>query len=148
MTFPPSPHDGTSPRDSFTTGAPKLSSPSTPQHHAPYQAPAPAPIDPTGAADPNRTGRPNAQRPRPPRVRSISDAIPGVRRAVDALLMFGFGILCFVVAGSTGEGWMIVAGIVSIGWGGYIGLTRGSYVMPYFVYAIAILGGIGLLTLL
>lgn len=123
-------------------------------HHRPAGG-APMPTPPGTSASPHpgqSSARPagaQARRASPPRVRSVSDAFPIVRRAVDAVLMVGFGILCFVVAGSgDGGGWLVVAGLASIGWGGYIALARRGYVMPYFVYAIALIFVIYVLSLL
>lgn len=79
-----------------------------------------------------------------PQVRSVTEALGSTRRYIDAALMAGFGILCFVVAGaSTADqpAVMILVGCLAIGYSGYIALSVGGYVMPYFIYALAIVGG-------
>lgn len=81
-----------------------------------------------------------------PRVRTGAEALGDARRYVDALLMAGFGILCFVASGSTNQPLLaVVVGIAAIGYAGYIALLATSYTMPLFIYAIALFGGLWLL---
>lgn len=79
----------------------------------------------------------------PPQVRSVTEALGSTRRYIDAVLMAGFGILCFVVSGAPTTdkpAIVILFGVVSVGYSGYIALSRGGYVMPYLVYVLAIFG--------
>ena len=105
-----------------------------PQHG---HVPPPAPSATTPRSEPAR-GR------TAPEVRSVTQALGNGRRYVDALLMAGFGILCFVISGShsaTQPGVMIAVGIGALLYSLYIAFSSGGYVMPYLIYALAILGG-------
>lgn len=80
----------------------------------------------------------------PPHVRSGPDAFGEARRYVDAVLTLGFGIFCLVLAGSGGDRAFLVVliGLVVIGYAGYIAFFAKSYEMPYYLYALAWLGGL------
>lgn len=116
---------------------------------------APPPGLPTGgSAEPRPGPHPSSTRsPEPftpdnptPRVRTGSEALGDARRYVDAVLMAGFGILCFVAAGSSNQPFLaVLVGIFAIGYAGYIALLATSYTMPLFVYAIAVFGGLWLM---
>lgn len=97
------------------------------------QPPAPAPSRPT-----IRPSNPA------PEVRSVTEALGQTRRYIDAVLMAGFGILCFVAAGSAHTdkpALLILVGCAAIAYSLYIALSYRGYIMPYFIYALAIIGG-------
>jgi hypothetical protein len=78
-----------------------------------------------------------------PMVRSFTDALPTARRLIDAVLLLGFGILSFVFAGSGATdktAITVIIGIAAVVYAGYVAFSRGSYVMPYWIYALAVLG--------
>jgi hypothetical protein len=102
----------------------------------PGHVPPPAPSATTPRSEPARERT-------APEVRSVTQALGNGRRYVDALLMAGFGILCFVISGShsaTQPGVMIAVGIGALLYSLYIAFSSGGYVMPYLIYALAILG--------
>lgn len=87
---------------------------------------------------------PSAPRPgNAPQVRSAAEALGSARRYLDAALMAGFGILCFVISGARTTdkpAIVIIVGIGALLYSAYIALSRGGYVMPYLIYGLAILG--------
>ncbi len=77
-----------------------------------------------------------------PRVRSVSEGLPGARRIFDALVMVAFGVLCFALSGTTGQpGLAVLVGVAALGYGGWIALSAGGYLMPYALYLIPV-GGV------
>jgi MFS family permease len=96
--------------------------------------PSTSPLDEPG------TGSPTEPRPM---VRSFSEALPTARRLIDAALLLGVSILAFVCAGSGGTDQpmlMVLIGIGAVVYAGYVALSGRGYVMPYWIYGLAVVG--------
>lgn len=70
-------------------------------------------------------------------------------RIVNALFVAVFGIMVcvagFQLYGGAAIG-LVLLGLAAIGYGGYIGFSRGSYFMTDWFYILPIIGGIVLFT--
>lgn len=88
-------------------------------------------------AHPSPSGADDARpwSPPSPQVRSVTEALGGARRFVDAGLMLALAITCFVGASSTNSpGKVVLLGIGATIYAAWIAISRGSYVMPYSLY--------------